>query len=174
MIEAPTPAGWKPRTLAGLIDCGIVVGYIVVLGMLIALVFPLLTGPTPLWASALLAVLFIEVPIGVWWWRQESQFGVTIGKRFEGIRVVAMGSDLKASARRCALRTCGKMLPWAIAHVLTLIAADASMIDQWWWSVPALTLVVTLGIISVVVSYFRMDHRTAYDLLAGTQVIAQG
>ena len=169
MIPAPQPAGAKPRTLAGLTDLGLVTGYVVVLAMLIALVFPYLTGPTPVWAGVMLAWLFIEVPVGVWWWRQESVTGTTIGKRLMGLRVVRLGTTTPASPLRCAVRTVGKILPWAIVHLLVLVATDAPQAE--WWSVPALTLVAALGLVSILAAFVRLDHCAAYDLLAGTQVI---
>ena len=170
-VAAPQPAPAKARTLAGLVDCAIVAGYVVVLGMVIALVFPLLTGPTPLWAAALMALLFIEAPVGVWWWRQESSAGTTIGKRLYHLQVARFGGDEPASGVRCAVRTVVKLLPWAIAHVLILVAADPASADQWWWSVPALCLVATLGIASILTGFFRIDQRAAYDIAAGTQVV---
>jgi len=170
-VAAPQPAPAKARTLAGLIDLAIVAGYVVVLGMLIAVVFPLLTGPTPLWAAAVMAWLFIEIPVAVWWWRQESTAGTTIGKRFYQLRVVSFGSDEPASGLRCAVRVVVKLLPWAIGHVLVLVAADPGLGDQWWWAVPALCLVVTAGLGSILAGYFRIDQRSGYDLVAGTQVV---
>ena len=169
--DAPQPAPAKARTLAGLIDLAIVAGYVVVLGMVIAVVFPLLTGPTPLWAAALLAWLFIETPVGVWWWRQESTAGTTIGKRFHHLRVVRFGNAEQPSGLRCAVRVVVKLLPWALAHVLILVAADPGMGDQWWWAVPVLCLVVTAGLASILTGYFRIDQRCGYDLAAGTQVV---
>ena len=171
MIPAPVPAPSKDRTLAGLIDCGIVVGYVVVLGMLIAIVFPKITGQTPLWVGIMLAMLFIEIPVGVWWGRQESVTGTTIGKRFEGLRVVRMGTFQRASAPRCTVRVVGKILPWAIVHIFILVAGDPRLSDQWYWSVPLMTLVGAIGLLSILVAYFRIDHRTGYDIVAGTQVV---
>ena len=171
MISGPVPAPAKRRTLAGLIDLGIVAGYIVVMGVIIAIVFPLITGQTPLWVGIMLAMLFIEVPIGVWWARQESTTGTTIGKKFEGLHVVRMGTSQQASGPRCVVRVVGKILPWAIVHVFILVAADPRLSDQWFWSVPLMTLVAAVGVWSILVSYFRIDHRTGYDIIAGTQVV---
>jgi len=171
VISAPVPAPAKFRTMAGLIDCAIVAGYVVVLGMLIAIVFPLLTGPTPLWAGAMLALLFIEIPVGVWWCRQESFTGTTIGKRIEGLRVVQMGTDERASTLRCVVRVIAKILPWAGVHVLILIAAQAATEDTWWFVMTLLALFATAGILSIAVSYIRIDRRTGYDLISGTQVV---
>jgi len=171
VIPAPVPAPPKMRTMAGLIDGGIVLGYVVVLGMVIAIVFPMLTGPTPLWVGIMLAMLFIEVPVGVWWVRQESLTGTTIGKRFEGLRVVRMGTDEAASLPRCVVRVVTQILPWAIVHILILVASDPDYSDHWYWSVPLMTLVGAIGVISILIAYFRIDHRTGYDLIAGTQVV---
>ena len=174
MIPALVPASWRARTLAGLIDTGIVAAYIVVLGMLIAIVFPLMTGPTPLWAAIGLAWLFIEVPIGVWWWRQESAMGTTIGKRLEGLRVVHVGTPRRPSALRAAVRVTAKLVPWAVIHALILVAADPGAAGSWWWSVPLLALVAALTVVGILAGYARIDRRAAYDLLAGTQVVEVG
>jgi len=171
VIPAPVPAPPKQRTLAGLIDAGIVVAYVAVIGMLLAVVFPLVTGPTPLWVEIMLAMLFIEVPITVWWVRQESLTGTTIGKKFKGLRVVRMGTDDQASTRHYVVRVVAQILPWAIVHIFILVAADPRYENQWYWSLPLMTLAGTAGVISILVAYFRIDHRTGYDLIAGTQVV---
>ncbi len=167
----PVPAPWKPRTLAGLIDLGIVAVYVVFITLIIGLVFSLVIGAPPLWAAILLGLLFVEAPVAVWWWRQESLAATTIGKRRQGLRLVRMNSDRPPSSPRCAVRQVMKILPWALVHLLILVAADLDLMDQWWWSVPALAIVAAIGAISILVSYFRIDHRTGYDLVAGTQVV---
>ncbi|MCL2784702.1 MAG: RDD family protein [Propionibacteriaceae bacterium] len=166
-----TPAPWKPRTVAGVIDVGIVFGYVVVLGMVIAVIFPMLTGPTSILIGSIMAILLIEVPIGIWWWRQESTKGDTLGKRFAGVFVVNAATKKPATSAECAIRVIAKLLPWVIVHIMILMSTDPVMGHQW-WPLPCLFLSAAIGAASLGSAYVRSDHRAWHDLIAGTQVVS--
>jgi uncharacterized RDD family membrane protein YckC len=152
-----------------LIDLGIVAVYVVVLGMIIAVVFPLVSTPLPSWVAMALALAFIETPIGVWWWRQEATTGTTIGKRIEGLRVVVIGTDEAPSSLRCAIRVVAQLLPWGLAHILLLVADDPQTAQP--WALPGVAVIVTIAIVSIAAAYVRPDRRAGYDLVANTQVV---
>jgi|GEM_PF-5443648 len=40
-------------------------------------------------------------------------------------------------------------------------------------SIPLMVLIAAIGVLSILVSYFRIDHCTGYDLVAGTQVVVR-
>ena len=168
---APTSA----RIIAGVVDLTTAIGYVVILGMVIAIASPTLTGQaSPLTAMSavtisLLALLLIEVPIILLWWLGESRSGTTIGKRFSGLRVVDASRGDRATRPRCLVRTVMKVLPWAICHIALLVIIEVEAPQ--WWAITILVLAGAGGLGSILAALVRTDKRAGHDLIAGTRVV---
>ena len=116
--------------------------------------------------------LSLTLPITLYFARAESlPRGATFGKRALGLRVITMGGD-RVPFRCALLRAALKFTPWEIAHT-TLWQTPG------WPVEPRLTAFHWLGyglslLLSAwyVVTLFAGRHRTPYDRIAGTRVVA--
>jgi uncharacterized RDD family membrane protein YckC len=170
--------GWR-RLAAGAVDYGIVAAYVVLLGLVGALLRAAgllpsnITTPGGRILGQLAAIAVLTLPVTCWfaWWEAAPR-GATPGKRLLGLRVSRLdggGLSWPRSLLRSALKIA---VPWEVAHTgvwnsLAWPGPDAP--------VNALLFTVANGLLVLyVLTLFLGTHRPPYDHLAGTIVrIAQ-
>lgn len=171
------PAGLPIRSGAFALDYLLIAVYLIVivgLGALLRLIAPsvaatLFGGPL---IGELSGFLALTLPISLYFVLGEaSPAAATWGKRRLGLRV--LGPDGEGPGLgRSALRTALKFVPWELAHSLIWRYAfagddpptylDAGLVVVW--------LLIAGNLAAVLVD---RQHRSLYDLLSGTRVVAR-
>ena len=171
------PAGLLIRSGAFALDYLLIAAYLVVivgLGALLRLLAPsvaatLFGGPL---IGELSGFLALTLPISLYFVLHEaSPAGATWGKRRLGLRVVdAAGGRLGLG--RSALRTALKFVPWELAHSLIWRYAFAGDHPPAYLDIGlAVVWLLIAGTLAAVL--LDRQHRSLYDLLAGTRVVAR-
>jgi uncharacterized RDD family membrane protein YckC len=172
--ERPSP-GWR-RLAAGAVDYGIVVAYLVLLGLAGTplraggLLPSQITTPGGRILAQLVAFAVLTVPVTLWfaWWEAAPR-GATPGKRLLGLRVSRLdggGLPWPGSLLRSAVKIA---LPWELAHTgvwnsLAWPGPDAP--------VNALLFTVANALLVLYLAMLLLGtHRPPYDRLAGTIVV---
>lgn len=169
------------RLIAGVIDVGVVVAYIVVLAGVSFLVRSALglgfSPPTAVGAKlAGQAVAFgvLTLPVVLYFALSEfSRWQGTIGKRLMDLRVTTMSGE-PVSVGWSLVRSGVKFAPWELAHTAVWQIPGQPFVSE-----PAMLNMVGFlaasGFVAwYVVSLFVGSRRTLYDRVAGTQVVAGG
>lgn len=135
-----------------------------------AVVRPVLpAGGVPLPAVDLAVFLVTVLPVGLYLAAGEAgACGASRGKRWAGLRVVTADGG-RPSARRVAVRTAVKLLPWQLAHVAVarlILDVDDPVVT---WTTYGLSL--TLLLLSVTAALRDPHRRALHDRWAGTRVV---
>jgi uncharacterized RDD family membrane protein YckC len=172
--ERPSP-GWR-RLAAGAVDYGIVAVYLLVLGLVGALLRAAgllpdrITTPGGRILAQLIVLAVLTVPVTLWfaWWEAAPR-GATPGKRLLGLHVCRLGGG-GVSWSGSLLRSAVKIaVPWELAHT--------GVWNSLVWPGPetpvnAVLFTVANGLLVLyVVMVFLGAHRPPYDRLAGTIVL---
>lgn len=160
----------RRRLLAGLIDLGFAVGWVILVA---AVGVPLyLTGHTsglgPL-ALNLVGLALVVLPVTIALTVMEcGRYEATPGKLKLGLRVRLHQTGARVSWQRSLLRNLLKLgVPWSLGHLAAIALASGAGIDAQIGAL--LSMAVPLAYL---VSLFIGDGRTLYDRLAGTVVIS--
>ncbi len=174
-------AGLKKRLVAFGFDFLIIFAYVLVLlgiGIGIAVTIGPLEQIHPVFDSPVfmdvIAFLVLVLPVALYFTLQESSSRqATWGKRKAGIQVVNAGGG-RLTGKQAFFRSLLKLLPWQIAHT------SIFHIEGWPLApVETTSLVITgFALVYVLVGAYAVSmlvskkHRTPYDWLAGSYVIA--
>ncbi|MCB0112697.1 MAG: RDD family protein [Caldilineaceae bacterium] len=167
-------AGLKRRLTAFAYDyilIAIYIGILASIGIAVYLnygiVEPLFGNPV---SSDVSAFVLLILPVILYFtWQEGSTRASTWGKRRVGLRVSA-ADGRPIGYGQAFMRSLLKLLPWQIGHtaVFQLInAGDAVPL----WVYLLFVAAYGLAIVYLVALWRRPDHRTPYDVIAGTAVI---
>jgi uncharacterized RDD family membrane protein YckC len=168
------------RLLAFGLDYLVIVGYLIVLAAISVgiLASGFRAAYSAAWATAwsaeLLGFLTLTLPVLLYFALFESSStGATFGKRAMRLQVVGLGGK-RLSLGRSLVRSAIKFLPWELAHFTIwhyVYATTAHTQPQMWVSI-SLVFVYVLVVVILVTLVAGRSHRTIYDLLAGSWVVA--
>lgn len=160
----------RRRLLAGLIDLGLMLAWVVIVGGLgwIGLQANLFVGLGPLALNLIsLAVVVLPVTVGLTL-LEGGRFEATPGKLKLGLRVRRDPSAEGIGWRRSLLRNLLKLgLPWILLQLA--VAAAVARGGPISWVAVAIAVAVPL---SYLLTLLLGSGRTVYDQLAGTMVIS--
>jgi uncharacterized RDD family membrane protein YckC len=162
----------KQRAYAFMFDFLIIVGYILIL-LVIGVGINFLSGGLALLTSPIamnvVAFVVLVLPVILYFALQESSpQQATWGKRRAKIRVTTV-QGARMSVWQSLLRSAIKFLPWQLAHI--------SVIYIWYGSQSTIFLIGSviaqaLVIVYIMCLWLSKRHRTPYDWMAGTLVVA--
>jgi uncharacterized RDD family membrane protein YckC len=168
-------AGLRRRLLAFVYDYILIAIYIGVIVGMVLLVPPLNRFLMGIFADAVAsdvaAFLLLILPVILYFGLSEgSARASTWGKRRVGLRVVAKDGT-PIGYPQSLIRSALKFLPWQLGHTAVFQSLYAG--ESFSTGILVLfTLAYGLAIAYLLYLWRRPDHRTPYDLLAGTVVIA--
>jgi uncharacterized RDD family membrane protein YckC len=179
MIQVP--ASPLRRIAAWLLDYLLIAAYLV---LLTAASFGLRASPLrsgfdsalsrPATAEVL-GFLLLTLPVVLYFAIYEaSLLEATLGKRALGLAVVRL-DGFRLSIWRALLREAARFLPWELSHALlwrVALSADRRVLPL--WIAVGYAVVYAIVLLYLATLFIASQHRTVYDRLAGTIVIATG
>ena len=167
-----TPATWKKRFMALLIDFLVIILYGIVLFAVTMFVYFVFLGGIPIFNELGMNLISLTMIVPVFLCSivaEASKNHATIGKRKMKIRVASVNHE-PVQLWQIIIRNVIKYLPWQCAHMLIFrgFAFD--------WELPLLWLILliiadVLPFIWIATIVFGKDHRGIHDLLAKTVVV---
>jgi uncharacterized RDD family membrane protein YckC len=167
-------AGFSSRTAAFVLDCTLILGYLLGITLLLFLLNTLFGVNQWLFAhrirAQLVAFLLVTLPVALYFAISESSpQRATWGKQRLGLKVLDRNGD-RIRFPRAFGRALLKFIPWELSHTLIWQISFSPEADSVWISYGFLLVYGLIGL-NIASLFLSRQHQTLYDLIAKTYVM---